>query len=203
MSETETVPFHRFTQVNDKLKAAEARVVELEAQAKLAEKLATQVETLKGELKSTKDSHAAQLTGMKRHEVLRDKGVTDPEVRDLFLAKMGAEVEDVGKAFDAYYEEGAEVPSVLKPFLPERGGDAGGGAGNAGAAGGAGGPTRRLPGATGTRSPGAAQQAITAEQARNMSNEELAAMIPALAQQTGNASLLAAQGILAPKRASE
>lgn len=142
MSDVEMIPKYRFDEVNDRKKELEDRVKALEAQVKstvpsdrvkeleaqlaqaekqaaVAEKLSTQVEELKAKNKQIVESHEAELATRAKHDVLRDKGIQDPEVRDLFLSKLG-DVEDVGEAIESYYAEDAEVPSVLKPFLPER-----------------------------------------------------------------------------------
>lgn len=147
MSEQEMIPKYRFDEANEKRKEAEARIKDLETQlkgmapateladlrkqlkefettAKTAEKLAADLEAKKAELKQLGEQHAAANKARDRHDALRDlvtdfPKLADAEVRELFLSKMPEDAEDPAEFVRGLTAEDAEVPTLLKAFLPD------------------------------------------------------------------------------------
>lgn len=147
MSEQEMIPKYRFDEANDKRKEAEARIKDLEEQlkgmapatelaelrkqvkefetaAKTAEKLASDLEAKKAEIKKLTEDHVAANKARDRHDALRDlvtdfPSLADAEVRNLFLSKMPEGAEDPAEFVRGLTAEDAEVPTLLKAFLPD------------------------------------------------------------------------------------
>lgn len=196
-SEPETISYERFARKVSELNEATKELERLRSQAKMAEKLAGQVEALKAEKKQLAEQHAADLAKREKHDVLRDKGITDPEVRDLFLSKLG-DAEDLGAAIDGFYGQDADVPAVLRPFLPERPaeGDQSQQHAQDDAQQSRQQSRGRLPPSDGAgRTPPNSRTALSAEAVANMSDDELMQHLPAIAQQTGRQSIAHLAGL--------
>ena len=54
-----------------------------------------------------------------RHDALRDAGVTDPDVRDLFLGRA-PEGKDLKEWIGELTKDQEKAPAVLRPFLPQQ-----------------------------------------------------------------------------------
>lgn len=108
------IPYHRFKEINDELKAARAKLAEYEpAVGKLAD--------LERKLTEMKDAHKAQLADLGTHLAMADSGLTDAlgrEVARLVYSKLPEDgrppMSDWLKGLRA---EGADVPPPLRPYL--------------------------------------------------------------------------------------
>lgn len=108
------VPYHRFKEVNDQLKALRAKVADLEPKA-------GEADALRRKLDEAKDIHKAQLADLSTHLTMADAGLTDPlgrEVANLVYGKLPADGRPaMGDWLRGLRSEGADVPPPLRPYL--------------------------------------------------------------------------------------
>jgi hypothetical protein len=108
------VPYHRFKEVNDALKASKARLAELEASA-------GEVDTLRRKLEESKDANKAQIASLGTHLAMADAGLTDPLGREVAQLVYSRQPEEGRPALVDWLRglraEGADVPAPLRPYL--------------------------------------------------------------------------------------
>lgn len=117
----QTVPYARFKSLNDKMRAAEARVAELEASNQTLTERAATADTLAQQVEQwqTKAQQAAQ--GLTEYQAAAKIGVTDPELYEAARwAHSRLPEEDrpaFGDALAAWKEDPSAAPLVLRPHL--------------------------------------------------------------------------------------
>jgi hypothetical protein len=115
MGETKQhVPYHRFKEVNDELKAARAKLAEYEP-------VVTKAADLERKLTELKDAHKAQIADLGTHLSMADAGLTDTlgrEVARLVYSKLPEDGRPpMGDWLKGLRAEGADVPPPLRPYL--------------------------------------------------------------------------------------
>lgn len=108
------VPYHRFKEVNDALKALRAKVAELEPRA-------SEADTLRGKLDELKGAHKAELASLGTHLAMADSGLTDPLGREVAQLVYSRQPEEGRPPLVDWLKglrsEGADVPAPLRPYL--------------------------------------------------------------------------------------
>lgn len=117
----QTVPFHRFQQVNDKRSAAEARIVELEAELQRLTERAATADTLAQQVQEWQTRAEQAQTGLTEYQAAARIGVTDPELyeaaRWAHSRMPEADRPAFADALQAWKEDPSAAPLVLRPHL--------------------------------------------------------------------------------------
>jgi hypothetical protein len=120
----DTVPYARFRETIEKLREAEARIVNLEGEVKSAGTAAQRAAALEAELTAAKQAAEQTATRFDRWKALTSTGITHPDLASAIEAEYeriqpgdGGKRPDLVELVSAWKSKPDEAPFLLRPHL--------------------------------------------------------------------------------------